>query len=46
MALTKIQIVESIQNKTGFPKNRSSEIVETFLGEIKQQGYTVKLAGG
>jgi len=35
MALTKAQVVESIQNQTGFPKNRSSEIVETFLEIIK-----------
>jgi integration host factor subunit alpha len=36
MALTKIQIVESVQNQTGFPKNRSSEIVETLLEIIKK----------
>ena len=36
MALTKVQIVESIQNQTGFPKNRSSEIVETLLEIIKR----------
>ena len=35
MALTKAQIVESIQSQTGFPKNRSSEIVETLLEIIK-----------
>ena len=35
MALTKIQIVESIQNQIGFPRNRSSEIVETLLEIIK-----------
>jgi len=35
MTLTKIQIVESIQNQTGFPKTRSSEIVETLLEIIK-----------
>ena len=35
MTLTKIQIVESIHNQTGFPKNRSSEIVETLLEIIK-----------
>jgi integration host factor subunit alpha len=35
MTLTKIQIVESIQNQTGFSKNRSSEIVETLLEIIK-----------
>ena len=31
MALTKIQIVESIRNQTGFPKNRSSQIVESLM---------------
>jgi len=36
MPLTKIQIVESIQNQTGFPKNKSSEIVETLLEIIKR----------
>ncbi|MEA1946675.1 MAG: HU family DNA-binding protein [Thermodesulfobacteriota bacterium] len=36
MALTKIQIVESIQNQTSFPKNKSSEIVETLLEIIKR----------
>jgi integration host factor subunit alpha len=36
MTLTKIQIVESIQNQTGFPKNKSSEVVETLLEIIKR----------
>ena len=36
MTLTKIQIVESIQNQTGFPRNRSLEIVETLLEIIKR----------
>ncbi|MGA8178446.1 MAG: integration host factor subunit alpha [Desulfobacterales bacterium] len=35
MTLTKIQIVESVQNQTGFPKSKSSEIVETLLEIIK-----------
>ena len=35
MTPTKAQIVESIQNQTGFPKNRSLEIVETLLEIIK-----------
>ena len=30
MTLTKIQIVESIQNQTGFPKNRSLVIKKTL----------------
>ena len=36
MTLTKIQIVESVQNQTGFPKTRSLEIVETLLEVIKR----------
>ena len=35
MALTKIQIVESIHNEIGLPKNKSTEIVETLLDIIK-----------
>jgi integration host factor subunit alpha len=35
MALTKAQIVETIQNQTGFPKNKSLEIVESLLDIIK-----------
>ena len=35
MSLTKAQIVESIQNQTGFSKNNSSEIAETLLEIIK-----------
>ena len=48
MALTKIQIVESIQNQIGFPKNKSSEIVETLLEIIKRtlaSGEDVLVAG-
>ena len=36
MTLTKVQIAESVQNQTGFPKNKSSEIVETLLEIIKK----------
>jgi len=36
MTLTKAQIIDSIQNQTGFPKNKSSEIVETLLEIIKK----------
>ena len=36
MTLTKVQVVESIQNQIGFPKNRSSEIAETLLEIIKR----------
>ena len=35
MTFTKAQMVESVQNQTGLPRNRSSEIVETLLGIIK-----------
>ena len=36
MTLTKAQIVDSIHNQTGFPKNRSSDIVETLIEIIKR----------
>jgi integration host factor subunit alpha len=36
MTLTKIQMVDSIHNQTGFPKKESSEIVETLLEIIKR----------
>jgi len=36
MTLTKAQIVDSTHNQTGFPKNRSSDIVETLLEIIKR----------
>ena len=48
MTLTKAQIVESIQNQTGFPKNKSSEIVETLLEIIKrtlESGEDVLVSG-
>lgn len=35
MTLTKARIVERIQNEIGFPKNQSSEIIETLLELIK-----------
>lgn len=35
MTLTKAQIIESIQNQIGFPKNKTSEIIETLLEIIK-----------
>jgi len=35
MTLTKIQIVESINNEIGIPKNKSTEIVEILLEVIK-----------
>ena len=36
MTLTKDQIVNSIASQIGFPKNHSSEIVETLLEIIKK----------
>ncbi|MGV7222774.1 MAG: integration host factor subunit alpha [Nitrospinales bacterium] len=36
MTLTKAQIVEAIAEQTGFPKNKSSEIVEILLEHIKK----------
>ena len=48
MALTKIEIVESVQNQTGFTKNRSLEIVETLLEIIKStlaSGDDVMISG-
>jgi len=35
MALTKVQIVESICNQIGFTQKRSSEIIETLLEIIR-----------
>ena len=35
MTLTKVQIVESIHNQIGLPKNKTTEIVETLLEIIK-----------
>jgi len=48
MTLTKIQIVESIQDQTGFPKNKSVDIVETLLEIIKStlvSGEDVLISG-
>ena len=36
MALTKIEIVNSIADQIGYPKNHSSEIVEILLELIKE----------
>jgi integration host factor subunit alpha len=36
MALTKADIVETIYNEIGFPKNQSTDLVETLLEIIKQ----------
>lgn len=48
MALTKIQIVESIHNQIGFTQKGSSEIVETLLEIIKntlESGEDVLISG-
>ena len=48
MTLTKAQIVESIHNKIGLTKNKSSEIVETCLEIIKSElesGEDVLISG-
>jgi integration host factor subunit alpha len=48
MTLTKVQIVESVHNQTGFPKNKSSEIVKTLLEIIKKtltSGENVLVSG-
>jgi integration host factor subunit alpha len=36
MTVTKAQIVESVQNQIGLPKNRSLQTVETLLEIIKR----------
>jgi integration host factor subunit alpha len=48
MTLTKIQIVESIHNEIGIPKNKSTELVETLLEIIKRtlaSGEDVMISG-
>jgi len=48
MTLTKAQMVESVQNQTGLPRNRSSEIVENLLEIIKstlESGEDVLVSG-
>ena len=48
MALTKAHIVNSIQNKLGFPKQTSSELVENLLEIIKatlEDGEDVLISG-
>ncbi|MFO7970419.1 MAG: integration host factor subunit alpha [Desulfobacterales bacterium] len=48
MTLTKNQVIESIQNHTGFPKSRSSELIETLLKIIKStlaSGEDVMISG-
>jgi integration host factor subunit alpha len=48
MALTKIQIVNSIADQIGYPKNHSSEILESLLEIIKkslENGDDVLISG-
>ena len=48
MTLTKSQIINAISNQIGFPKNHSSEIVETLLEIIKrtlESGEDVLISG-
>ena len=48
MTLTKAQMVESVQDQTGLPRNRSSKIVETLLEIIKStlaSGEDVLISG-
>ncbi len=48
MTLTKSHIINAIANQIGFPKNHSSEIVETLLEIIKrtlESGEDVLISG-
>ena len=48
MTLTKANIVDAIHNELGFPKNRSTELVEILLEEIKstlEKGEDVLISG-
>jgi len=48
MALTKVQIVSTVQNHLGLPKDRSSELVETLLEIMKrtlESGEDVLISG-
>jgi integration host factor subunit alpha len=48
MTLTKVQIIEAVADQIGFPKNHSSEIVETLLELIKgslESGEDVLISG-
>ena len=48
MALTKVQLIHSIANQIGFPKNHSSDIVEILLELIKkafESGDDVLISG-
>ena len=48
MTLTKANIVDSIHNELGFPKNRSAELIEILLEQIKntlESGEDVLISG-
>ncbi len=48
MTLTKANIVDAIHNELGSPKNRSAELVEILLEEIKstlEKGEDVLISG-
>ncbi len=48
MTITKAQIVEAISDQTGFPKNKSSEMIEIILKLIKnslESGKDVLISG-
>jgi integration host factor subunit alpha len=36
MTLTKAHVINAVTEKNGYPKNQSSEIIETFLEIIKR----------
>ena len=48
MTLTKADIIESVQNELGFPKNQASELMEILLETIKrslESGEDVLVSG-
>ena len=48
MTLTKAKIVDTIHNELGFPKNRSAELIEILLEQIKStlgKGEDVLISG-
>ena len=48
MALTKADVIKSIENQFGLPKDKSTDIVESVLEIIKQtfeNGEEVKISG-
>ncbi len=48
MALTKTQLIDSLQDRIGFPRNKSSELTEILLEIIKEtleNGEDVLISG-